>query len=238
MDFALKLKQEGERVVAIITRGDAHDILELRAFDAELARDARVRSVAVLRGCDPAFFRLPRHEPPRAMRRMYVLQFEQSPDSKRPFPAPAKQTVASINTHDMPSFAAHWTGADIGLREEMGLLGGKVVKEEHVRRKKMLNALQTFFKKRKLLTGKEPNAISVLQAALRYLAQSESDIVLATLEYLWGETQPQNVPGTSIEKPNWVRKLGKSVEEITQDSKLSEFCRELTRLRKQSAISQ
>ena len=49
----------------------------------------------------------------RAMRRhrlsgMFVVQYEWRPDSRRPFRAPPRRSVACLNTHDMPPFAAFW----------------------------------------------------------------------------------------------------------------------------------
>jgi 4-alpha-glucanotransferase len=45
-----------------------------------------------------------------------------------------------------------------------------------------------------------------MEAAHGYLAGSRARTVLVNLEDLWGETRPQNTPGTSTERPNWVRK--------------------------------
>jgi 4-alpha-glucanotransferase len=46
------------------------------------------------------------------------------------------------------------------------------------------------------------------------LADGEADFILVNLEDLWLERQPQNVPGTWNERPNWRRKTRFSLEEI------------------------
>jgi 4-alpha-glucanotransferase len=66
---------------------------------------------------------------------------------------------------------------------------------------------------------------------LRWLAAGTAEIVQVNLEDLWKETQPQNVPGTSTERPNWRRKTKLTVEEIEGSEELAGFLRELTRLR-------
>lgn len=39
------------------------------------------------------------------------------------------------------------------------------------------------------------------------LARGPSEVMLVTLEDLWLERAPQNVPGTYHERPNWLRPL-------------------------------
>jgi 4-alpha-glucanotransferase len=44
--------------------------------------------------------------------------------------------------------------------------------------------------------------------------------VLVTLEDLWLEERPQNVPGTSAERSNWQRRASRSLDEIIEDAAL------------------
>ncbi|HVA00618.1 MAG TPA: 4-alpha-glucanotransferase, partial [Terriglobia bacterium] len=62
-------------------------------------------------GTVPGYVRqsLARHR----VQRMYVLQFEAAPKRKKPLPVPPVDSVATLNTHDMPPFAAFWDGLDI-----------------------------------------------------------------------------------------------------------------------------
>jgi 4-alpha-glucanotransferase len=53
-------------------------------------------------------------------------------------------------------------------------------------------------------------------ALLRSLAASPAQLALVGLEDLWLETRPQNVPGTSTERPNWTRKARYSLEEFSR----------------------
>jgi 4-alpha-glucanotransferase len=57
-------------------------------------------------------------------------------------------------------------------------------------------------------------------------------MVLINLEDLWGETEPQNVPGTHRERPNWRRKARLSFEEFSQRPEVLESLRKVDELRR------
>ena len=54
----------------------------------------------------------------------------------------------------------------------------------------------------------------VLDAALDQLGRSDSRLVQVSLEDLWAETRPQNVPGTVDEGGNWCRRARHAIEEF------------------------
>jgi 4-alpha-glucanotransferase len=54
-------------------------------------------------------------------------------------------------------------------------------------------------------------------ALLGFLGASRARLVIANLEDMWGEMEPQNVPGTTGENPNWRRKARLSFEEMQSD---------------------
>src|SRR5581483_12125792 len=56
------------------------------------------------------------------LRRMFVVPFEQRPDPRAALTPPPVHSVASVNTHDMPTFAAHWRGLDLAERQALGLI--------------------------------------------------------------------------------------------------------------------
>jgi 4-alpha-glucanotransferase len=51
---------------------------------------------------------------------------------------------------------------------------------------------------------------------LRHLAESPARLVVLNLEDVWFETRPQNIPGTSTERPNWRRKAMYAFEEFSR----------------------
>jgi 4-alpha-glucanotransferase len=135
------------------------------------------------------------------LRRMYVVQYEIQPD--KPLPQPPAASVASINTHDMPPFAAWWAGRDIDDRVAQGLLDEVGARRERDTREQMRRA-----------TGAH-DAKSALESLLMFLAESDAEIVLINLEDLWGELEPQNVPG--VPERSWRHKFRLGLEAARAD---------------------
>lgn len=150
-----------------------------------------------------------RHE----VQRMFVLQFELDPDpgrAVRPVPADA---VASVNTHDTPTFCGYWEDRDIADRRVLGSLDDGGASWAREQRGRLKGALCGFLESRGLI-GPHPSPEEIYRAAVRHLADSPARVLLLNLEDLWLEPEPQNVPGTSDERPNWRRKLGPGLDEV------------------------
>ena len=145
--------------------------------------------------------------------RMYVVQYLLQADPKEALSAVPASSIASLNTHDIPPFAAYWQGLDIRQRQELGLLGDQDPEEEQEKRKALLAALVEFLRSRGRLDDTEDVA-AVLRASLSHLAASDARIVLVNLEDLWLETRAQNVPSTGGECPNWRNKSRFSFEQF------------------------
>ena len=155
------------------------------------------------------------------VKRMFVVQFEAG-DADPPLGEPPAESVASLNTHDMPPFAAYWTAADAQLRHEIGLLSQDEVEDQQHARNRTARAVGALLRKADVLDdGKldrvlhpRPETREALHALLRWLAASPADVLLINLEDIWLEQRPQNVPGTSQERPNWRRRLTHTLDEI------------------------
>ncbi|MFN3974527.1 MAG: 4-alpha-glucanotransferase [Dehalococcoidia bacterium] len=149
-----------------------------------------------------------------ALYRSFVLQFQLAPSPHQPLAPMPLQVVASLNTHDMPPFAAFWHGDDIEDRHALGLLDAAGVAREKAWRQTLKKALVTFLQREGWLTGNPNDPQRVLEACLALLAHSPAAFLIVNLEDLWLERQPQNVPGTTVERPNWRRKARYSLEEF------------------------
>jgi 4-alpha-glucanotransferase len=55
------------------------------------------------------------------------------------------------------------------------------------------------------------------------------------LEDLWGETEPQNRPGTSTEKPNWLLRAVRRFDTVRNDDAIVGRLEEIDRLRDEAA---
>ncbi len=148
--------------------------------------------------------------------RTYVVQFELRPERRRPVGAVPAASVASIDTHDMPPFAAFWRGLDVEDRLQRGLLDDKGGAKERGNRQALKRDLLAFLKRQGLLEEGAHDESAVLRACLAFLAASRARVVLVGLEDLWLETEPQNVPGTWDEHPNWRKKTTHSIEAFCQ----------------------
>jgi 4-alpha-glucanotransferase len=57
----------------------------------------------------------------------------------------------------------------------------------------------------------------ILRGLLRFLGESDAPAVLVMLDDLWGETDPHNVPGTPLDRPNWVQRMARSLATLAGD---------------------
>jgi 4-alpha-glucanotransferase len=161
------------------------------------------------------------------------VQFELRPDRRRPLGAVPTASVASINTHDMPPFAAFWRGLDIDDRLKRGLLDDKGARRERRTRQALKQSFLALLKRRGLLKKSSRGERAVVQACLAFLSASRALGVMANLEDLWLERQPQNIPGTSEERANWRRKARYTFETFSQMPEALDTLQQVNRLRKQ-----
>jgi 4-alpha-glucanotransferase len=164
---------------------------------------------------------------PAAMRRhaasgLYVRQFAMPSELGVEAPAPLAEAIACLNTHDTPTFAGWWMGSDIDTMRELGLLSPDAAAAEHARRLDQKRACVAALVDAKLVAAEldpsAPGSAGAVMAALyRELAAGPAHDVLVTMEDLWLEPDPQNVPGTSIERPNWHRPWSRRLDEALAD---------------------
>ena len=145
--------------------------------------------------------------------RMYVLPFQWRRSSKRPLETMPTNSVASVNTHDMPTFTSFWSGADIDLRRQMGLLSPSAATREERGREARKRTLARHLHRQGLLEDRA-GPWAVHAAVSEQFASGPARLLLVNLEDLWQETEQQNFPGTGPESPNWRRKARYSFEEF------------------------
>jgi len=165
--------------------------------------------------------------------RMFVGQFEIDPWNGTGVHNPAGQMVASVNTHDTPTFAGFARGLDIMDRVELGILKEEGVPAEFEGRNRILQVLADTLGISFPGIGPEWDGIlpEVLKRWLLKLAASRARYLILNLEDLWLDENPQNVPGTTCQKPNWKRKMRASFEEFSRDSLIGELLGEIDRVR-------
>jgi 4-alpha-glucanotransferase len=159
---------------------------------------------------------------------MFVMQFS-VPTGEGQSIAPASEgNVASLNTHDSPTFAGFLAGRDIETFARLQVLTERGAEEKRKERKAILAKLVSEFGVQPI--GGAENLEDLLIRCLKWLSESSADVVILNLEDLWGETSPQNIPGTGPgtahpDIPNWRRRARYSLEEIVRDKKISRLLR-------------
>ncbi|HYC66077.1 MAG TPA: 4-alpha-glucanotransferase [Reyranellaceae bacterium] len=136
---------------------------------------------------------------------MDVLWFQRE-DGR--FLAPAEwraEAVAMTTTHDLPTVAGWWRGADLELRRGLGTLGEKDEAERSGERQ----ALWQAFGEASLVERPAPAPAEtepVVDAALAFIAEAPDQLLIAPLEDILGLEDQPNLPGTIDEHPNWRRR--------------------------------
>jgi 4-alpha-glucanotransferase len=164
--------------------------------------------------------------------RTYVAQREAN--GTQGLPDPPAEAVAALNTHDMPTWAGFWRGTDVPLREELGLIDHAQAEEMLAARRGLREALPSSLPGiPRDAEGRDPRPS--LEASLERLARGRAAIVMVSLGDLLGEPEPQNVPGTGAERPNWRRRFPMTVAELEDRREVTSTLVRIDRARDRAA---
>ena len=151
---------------------------------------------------------------------MHVGQFAFTGDSHNPMRRPIHGDLASLNTHDTPTFAGWWTADDIDTQVELGWIDADAEAWARGERGAMVDSLRPLADDGPLAGTDAPEAQRVAASLYLQLARSDAGTVLVNLEDLWAEARPHNVPGTWRECPNWLRRSARTLEAIIADPRV------------------
>lgn len=143
-----------------------------------------------------------------------VFWFEEEPPKEYP-----ELAMAAVTTHDLPTIAGIWTGADTEEQVELGLptspKGADDMKE------KLLSAAEV------------PEEAAVEEAIVQThekLIEAPSVLVVATLDDALGVAERPNMPSASSDKrANWSIALPKTLEEMEQDARVRQLAEVMSR---------
>jgi 4-alpha-glucanotransferase len=152
------------------------------------------------------------------MLRMWLFQFYLKPDPAKTFKAIPEMCLAALNAHDMFPFKGFWEGKDIKKLESVGAIGERKSAQITKERKRTLRGWKEI---------KNPFIFVIKNMAL-----SSARFLLVNLEDLWGETKPQNLPGTTDQYPNWRKKFRQPLEDWMNDSETVEALKNIESNRK------
>jgi 4-alpha-glucanotransferase len=145
---------------------------------------------------------------------MYVVQYAAPREYGKSLPPAPKRSIAGLNTHDMPPFAAFWQGHDLEQLHELGLFDDAELNEQQNARRAICRNLRTYLEREGVLPLENTELTDILDALHGVLAMGRAENILLNLEDLWLEVEPQNMPGTSHERINWRRKLQPTLEQL------------------------
>ncbi len=127
-----------------------------------------------------------------------LLWFEDQPPSEFP-----ELALAAVSTHDLPTIAGLWTGADFAAQERIGLQPN--VEGFQQIRDRLVAATA--------VSGVAPPT-EVVAGAYRALGQAPSAVLAASLDDALAVEERPNMPGTVVQWPNWSLALPQSLEQI------------------------
>lgn len=148
-----------------------------------------------------------------------VLWFERDGRRLRPSATWKRRAAACVSTHDLPTVAGWWSGADIAERHTLGLLDDAAAAraDRAADKAELIGQLRADG----LLTGPDPAVDAALPdtvaAALHgFVAATPAMLALVQADDLAGATEAVNLPGTDQERPNWRRRLDPPVETLCE----------------------
>jgi len=174
-----------------------------------------------------------------AIHGMFILPWEVERDegvARLHRPAPPS-VVASVGTHDMPTFRGFWEALDVDDRVELGWLGeDEAGRERYLRQQERGTWRARLAAAGRLSTREADDPVAVHAAALESMGESDARLVLVALEDLWGETEPQNVPGTWRERPNWRHRAARTLEAAAADTRVQKTLARLAAARRRGTV--
>ena len=142
-----------------------------------------------------------------------------------------RQALVSSTTHDLPTLAGFWLGADIEARRAAGMLsqeGRQAQIQSRAAEKQML--LDLLFEHGLLPPGAASSAEAYPEltgelhnAIVGFLALTPCELLAINQEDLTKEQAQQNLPGTTWQYPNWGRKMRYPLEHLRCDPQARGF---------------
>jgi 4-alpha-glucanotransferase len=149
---------------------------------------------------------------------MDVLWFNQDERGFRPPAAWRRNAAAMTSTHDLPTVAGWWKGADIDTRAALGMVpraAGERKKRRHDR-KKIWRALASAG----LAAGPPPapdEAHRAVDVAVQFVSMSSSALAVIPLEDVLGLPDQPNLPGAVDQYPSWRRRLDREASTVLEN---------------------
>ncbi len=140
--------------------------------------------------------------------RVFYFERNTGGDFKAPEAYPA-DALLTVGTHDLPTLAAYWRGADIALRSRLDLWSAPTQAADEA-------AHRTADRQRlaALLDIDPASETPPTHALYARLNAAPAKLFMVQIEDIIGQVEQVNVPGTWHEYPNWRVRLSETLERI------------------------
>jgi len=177
------------------------DLLRLLALESH-----RHRAIVIGEdlGTVPPQFRARCHE--MGMAGMDVLWFQRDGNGFLPPGRWRDDAVAMTTTHDLPTVAGWWRGADLDLRGGLGMASDEEFAERPNERQRLWQA----FTDAGATAGPMPppeQSDPAVDAAIAFVGAARGPLAIVPLEDIVGAAEQPNLPGTIDQHPNWRRRF-------------------------------
>ncbi len=150
-----------------------------------------------------------------------------------------EMALAMVANHDVPPLMGWWNCRDLQLRRDIGLITSddKLRQEQDHRNGEKGQVLQWLDEQGLLPEAwRDRNTLRPFDASLRLAlvkacARAASRMVSVQLDDLAGLDTPVNIPGTSMEYPNWRRKIPMTLDTIFANADARDLLHALAEIR-------
>ena len=151
-----------------------------------------------------------------------------------------RDALVAVGTHDLATLAGWWTGRDLQLRLELGLLPNREVYEKQLvdraqERVRLMLALQDagLLPPEAVVdtAGSQPLTPEMVEAIHAFVASTPSRVMMLQMEDAIGVAEQVNMPGTTQEHPNWKRKLPETLDSLFAGNRLRNVASALATVR-------
>ncbi len=156
-----------------------------------------------------------------------------------------REALVAVSTHDLATLPGWWVGRDLRRRLDLGLFPNEAVYEKQLidraqERVRLMLALQHAG----LLppdavvepTGSQALTPALVEAVHAFVAAAPSRVMMLQLEDAIGATEQANMPGTTLEHPNWQRKLPETLDKLAAGERLRGVTATLAKIRPRPAL--
>lgn len=151
----------------------------------------------------------------RQMLGMRVLHFERAGDAgfigAHDYPANA---VALTGTHDTATVAGWWSGRDLDWAAQCDRLPSEISRTEAERIRDWDRGRLWATMRGNSMRPAPDDTGPAVDAAIAHIASTPALLTLTPMEDLLGEVEQPNLPGTTIEHPNWRRRYPATAEQM------------------------